>query len=94
MGRAIEALITIITASTFYRWVRDKSEGKNMANPKGGQRKPREVRELVIEIAKSTGFGYTANRDCSSRTKNSPNIQSDAEVLRSMLGPAGGKAPQ
>jgi hypothetical protein len=28
-------------------------------NPKGGQRKPREIRELVIQIARATGFGYT-----------------------------------
>ena len=27
-------------------------------NPKGGQRKPKELRELVVEIAKQTGFGY------------------------------------
>ena len=25
----------------------------------GGQRKPRELRELILEIAKTTGFGYT-----------------------------------
>jgi putative transposase len=59
LRRAIEALITIVAASTFYRWVRDENEGKKTANPKGGQRKPREVRELVIEIARTTGFGYT-----------------------------------
>ncbi len=59
MGRAVEALITIVTASTFYRWVREESEGKKTANPKGGQRKPREIRELVIEIARTAGFGYT-----------------------------------
>jgi len=28
-------------------------------NPKGGQRKPKELRELVLEIAKTTGFGLT-----------------------------------
>ena len=33
--------------------------GKKKTNPKGGQRKPREIRELVLEIAKLTGFGYT-----------------------------------
>jgi putative transposase len=58
LGRAIEELITIVTPSTFYRWMRDE-HGKKTKNPKGGQRKPREVRELVIEIAKTTGFGYT-----------------------------------
>lgn len=59
LGRAIEELITIVAASTFYRWCRDEKCGKKVANPKGGQRKPREIRELVIEIAKTTGFGYT-----------------------------------
>ena len=59
LGRAIEELITIVAASTFYRWCRDDKCGKKKTNPKGGQRKPREIRELVIEIAKTTGFGYT-----------------------------------
>ena len=59
LGRAIEELITIVTAATFYRWCRNEGGGKQKKNPKGGQRKPREIRELVIEIAKTTGFGYT-----------------------------------
>jgi hypothetical protein len=59
LGRAIEELITIVSPSTFYRWLRDDQGGKKKANPKGGQRKPREIRELIIEIAKTTGFGYT-----------------------------------
>jgi putative transposase len=59
IGRAIEELITIVTPATFYRWVREEQGGAVAAKPKGGQRKPRELRELVIEIAKTTGFGYT-----------------------------------
>lgn len=60
IGRAIEELITIVSPATFYRWVRDKKGGKGkVKNPKGGQRKPKEIRELVIQIAKTTGFGYT-----------------------------------
>ncbi len=58
LGRAIEVLITIVSPSTFYRWLREE-HCKKTKNPKGGQRKPREVRELVIEIARTTGFGYT-----------------------------------
>ncbi len=58
IGRAIEELITIVSPSTFYRWLRD-GEGPPTKNPKGGQRKPREIRELVILIAKTTGFGLT-----------------------------------
>ena len=60
IGRAIEELITIVSPATFYRWVREEKNGKPKTfNPKGGQRKPKEIRALVIEIAKTTGFGYT-----------------------------------
>ena len=59
IGRAIEELITIVSPATFYRWVRDEGKETASKKPKGGQRKPREIRELVIDIAKTTGFGYT-----------------------------------
>ena len=60
IGRAIEELMTIVSPATFYRWVRDEKADKGKPkNPKGGQRKPKEIRELVIQIAKTTGFGYT-----------------------------------
>ncbi|WP_146512760.1 DDE-type integrase/transposase/recombinase, partial [Thalassoglobus neptunius] len=60
IGRAIEELITIVSPSTFYRWVRDADKNsKETGKKKGGQRKPRELRELVLAIATTTGFGYT-----------------------------------
>ncbi len=59
LGQGIEELITLVAPSTFYRWCHEEESGKKKPNPKGGQRKPREIRELVIEIAKTTGFGYT-----------------------------------
>ena len=59
LGQAIEELITLVAPSTFYRWCREADSGKKKPNPKGGKRKPREIREFVIEIAKTTGFGYT-----------------------------------
>lgn len=60
LGRAIEELITIVSPATFYRWVRDEKNGKlKRKNPKGGQRKPKELRELVLRIAEETGFGLT-----------------------------------
>ena len=58
LGRAIEELMTVVSPKTFYRWVREGSGSKNR-KPKGGQRKPREIRELVLQIATTTGFGYT-----------------------------------
>jgi putative transposase len=60
IGKAIEELITIVTPSTFHRWLHHEDQQKKVKkNPKGGQRKPREIRELVISIAQTTGFGYT-----------------------------------
>ena len=52
MGKAIEELITIVKPATFYRWCRDGVTNKKAKNPKGGQRKPREIREIVMTIAK------------------------------------------
>jgi hypothetical protein len=54
LGRAVEELITIVSPKTFYRWMRDETNKIPTPNPKGGQRKPREIRELVIEIAGTT----------------------------------------
>ena len=60
IGRAIEELITVVSPATFYRWVRAERDGKpKPKNPKGGQRKPKELRELVLTIAAETGFGLT-----------------------------------
>ena len=60
VGRAIEELISIVSPATFYRWVREEKNGKpKPKNPKGGQRKPEELRELVLKIAAETGFGLT-----------------------------------
>lgn len=59
LGRAVEELLTIVSPSTFYRWLREENKIKKPTKHKGGQRKPREVRELVLEIARTTSFGYT-----------------------------------
>jgi putative transposase len=60
IGRAIEELISIVSPVSFYRWLRAEKDGKpKPKNPKGGQRKPKELRELVLKIAEVTGFGLT-----------------------------------
>ena len=59
LGQAIEELITLVSPSTFYRWCREEAGSKKRKNPRAGQRKSREVREFVVEVAKTTGFGYT-----------------------------------
>ena len=57
LGPAIRHLITIVSYSTFRRWVR-KEEGKGPTR-KGRPRLAAIVRELVVLIAKETGWGYT-----------------------------------
>ena len=39
--------------------MREGAGGRKTGKPKGGQRKPREIRELVLQIATTTNFGYT-----------------------------------
>jgi Integrase core domain len=56
-GPGIRHLITIVSYSTFRRWVR-KEEGKGPTR-KGRPRLAAIVRELVVLIAKETGWGYT-----------------------------------
>ncbi len=60
LGRTIDELLAIVSPSTFYRWLRDAGQGSKRTKPlSSGRRKPKEIRELVIQIAKSTPFGYT-----------------------------------
>lgn len=55
LGPAIRYLITIVSYSTFRRWVR-KEEGKGPTR-KGRPRLAAIVRELIVMIAKETGWG-------------------------------------
>ncbi len=62
LGPGIRQLITIVSYSTFRRWVR-KEEGKGPTR-KGRPRLAAIVRELVVLIAKETGWGtpgFSAN---------------------------------
>lgn len=58
LGPAIRFLITIVSYSTFRRWVR-KEEGYTGPIRRGRPRLTAIVRELVVMIAKETGWGYT-----------------------------------
>ena len=57
LGPGIRQLITIVSYSTFRRWAR-KEAGKGPSR-KGRPRLAAIVRELVVMIAKETGWGYT-----------------------------------
>jgi putative transposase len=58
LGPAIRQIITIVDYSTFRRWIR-KEEGLFASPGKGRPRIVKIIRELVIQIAKETGWGYS-----------------------------------
>ncbi len=58
LGSGVRHVITIVTYSTFRRWVR-KTEGKEKAIKMGRPRIAVCIRELVVRIAKETGWGYS-----------------------------------
>ena len=57
LGSAIKEVITIVHPRTFARWV---SQDSLAAKPRrrGRPRKPEEIRQLIIQMAKDTGWGY------------------------------------
>ena len=57
LGAASEELISIVTPGTFYRWRREANTGKPTTRKSRG--KSQVLRDLVLKIARETGFGYT-----------------------------------
>jgi putative transposase len=58
LGKEIDELITIVTPGTFRRWIRQEDcTGSKQST--GRPRTNQVLRELVIRIAKETGWGYT-----------------------------------
>lgn len=58
MGTKVLKLITIVHPRTYQRWVRRKSSGQKPAKKMGRTKTVESVREIVIRIAKETGWGY------------------------------------
>lgn len=57
LGNAIDEIITIVTPGTFRRWVREEGRGRKK-RPTGRPQTSAILRELVLKIARETGFGY------------------------------------
>ena len=57
LGSAIKDLITIVHPRTFARWVSGHKTKRKPGRP-GRPRKPEEIRELIIHMARETGWGY------------------------------------
>lgn len=58
IGPELKHLITIVTFDTFRSW-RRKIAGFVPRGTPGRPRKPDEIRQLVLKIARETGWGYT-----------------------------------
>ena len=57
LGSAISQLITIVHPRTFARWVSESRSGKRIRK-RGRPRKPAEIRQLILDMAKATSWGY------------------------------------
>ncbi len=62
LGKAIGPgtlkLISIVHPRTYQRWIAKKSQGKKLTKRMGRTKTIESIRELVIRIAKETGWGY------------------------------------
>jgi putative transposase len=62
LGSAVKDLITIVTPRAFARWVAAERGGQTTAKPSdrkpGRPRTPEDIRNLVLKIARETGWGY------------------------------------
>jgi putative transposase len=65
VGSAIKNLVTIVSYRTFCRWTAAiagpplKNKRSTPARKPGRPRTPEDIRELVVQLARESGFGYT-----------------------------------
>lgn len=58
LGGAIKHLVTIVSPRTFVRWVKCDEPGARVRRAPGRPRTAVDLRELVLRIARETGFGF------------------------------------
>jgi putative transposase len=58
LGGAIKHLITIVSPRTFARWVKGDEPGARVRRGPGRPRTSVDLQELVLRIARETGFGF------------------------------------
>src|SRR5262249_44852946 len=59
LGSAIKNLITIVSPRTFTRWLSGERSPARKPSKPGRPRTSAEIRELILRIARESGFGYT-----------------------------------
>jgi putative transposase len=57
LGSKLKDIISIVSYRTFQRWANEERPKAKPVKP-GRPRKPEEIRELIIQMAKDTGWGY------------------------------------
>jgi putative transposase len=57
LGSKIKEVVTIVHPRTFARWIKENAGGCKHRR-RGRPRKPEEIRQLIVEMAKNTGWGY------------------------------------
>jgi putative transposase len=62
LGTALRELITIVQPATFVRWLaaeQKPAELKKSPRKPGRPRTPQEIEEIILRLARDTGWGYT-----------------------------------
>ena len=57
LGSKLKEVITIVHPRTFARWLSESESGKK-PRKRGRPRKPEQIRQLILDMAKATGWGY------------------------------------
>lgn len=58
IGRGVLEVITIVSPRTYQRWQREVRNGKKPTRKMGRKGTPESIREIVVRLAKETGWGY------------------------------------
>lgn len=58
IGPRVTKLITIVCPRTYQRWLKRKSTGQSITKKMGRTQTPESIKEIIIRIAKETGWGY------------------------------------
>lgn len=58
LGSKMKEIITVVHPRTFAHWLSEHKAGGAKPRTRGRPRKPEEIRQLIIDMAKDTGWGY------------------------------------